>query len=220
MKQSLLFLLLLFPVLLITDVSYGKVLYDQTGRMVRIETSPRRVISLAPSITEIVYDLGKGSLLKGATQYSNIPEAATKLPRVGSYVRLDLEKIVSLKPDLCIAIKDGNPKHTVEKIIQLGIPVYVINPRSLEGIMSAIRGIGGALDAPEQAEAIVADMKTRIGRIEEITSQLTRRPKVFFQIDASPLFYSEVENMAQLEDGYRRLFHLTGTKERLEHGTD
>jgi iron complex transport system substrate-binding protein len=75
--------------------------------------NPQRVVSLAPNITEIIFALGREHRLKGVTMYSDYPDAAQKLPKVGSYVRLDLEKIVALRPDLCIAVKDGNPKEVI-----------------------------------------------------------------------------------------------------------
>ncbi|MBW2465853.1 MAG: ABC transporter substrate-binding protein, partial [Deltaproteobacteria bacterium] len=116
----------------------AKTVTDQLGRTFSVPDNPQRVITLAPSITEIIFDLRQEKRLVGATQFSTYPPEAEALPRVGSYVRLDIEKIVSLRPDLCLAIKDGNPKHIVEKIISLGIPVYVINPRNLQQIMDTI----------------------------------------------------------------------------------
>jgi iron complex transport system substrate-binding protein len=82
---------------------------DPVGRTVRAPDDPRRVIALAPSITEIVFALGEDDRLAGVTRFSYYPEAATRLPRGGCYVHLDLERIAALNPDLCIAVKDGNP---------------------------------------------------------------------------------------------------------------
>ena len=118
---------------------------DQVGRILEVPDNPARVIALAPSITEIIYDLGQEERLVGVTQYSTYPPEAESLPRVGSYVRLDIEKIVALKPDLCFATKDGNPKHIVDKIVSLGIPVYVINPRNLQQIMDTITRLGSLI---------------------------------------------------------------------------
>ena len=165
----------------------ARMLVDQTGREVDVPKSPRRVVSLAPSITEIIYDLDCGDLLKGATTYSNFPEAAKDLPKVGSYVYLDLEKIVSLKPDLCIGIKDGNPKEIVMRLETLGIPVYAVNPRSLATINSTVLEIGGLLHVPEKARAVVGEMKTRIDRVRQTAAQAGNRPRVFFQIGISPI---------------------------------
>ena len=95
------------------------------------------------------------------TEYSTYPSAAESLPRVGSYVRLDIEKIVALKPDLCLAIKDGNPKHIVDKIVTLGIPVYVIDPRNLLQIMDTITRLGTLLHAEQAAAELVSGMEKR-----------------------------------------------------------
>jgi len=170
----------------------GKILagpvVDQVGRTLVVPENPTRVIALAPSITEIIYDLGQEERLVGVTQYSTYPPEAESLPRVGSYVRPDIEKIVALKPDLCLATKDGNPKHIVDKIVSLGIPVYVINPRNLVEIMDTITRIGSLLQAEKSASGLVSDMEERIERVQEQVKKGNHRPRVFFQIDAEPLF--------------------------------
>ena len=161
---------------------------DQVGRTVMVPENPKRVIALAPSITEIMYDLGQEKRLVGVTQYSTYPPEAESLPRVGSYVRLDIEKIVALQPDLCLAIKDGNPKHIVDKLVNLGIPVYVVNPRNLQQIMDAITRLGSILNAGRKAEALVLNMEKRIGQVQSRVKKGEHKPRVFFQIDAEPLF--------------------------------
>ena len=161
---------------------------DQVGRTLVVPENPTRVIALAPSITEIIYDLGQEERLVGVTQYSTYPPEAEALPRVGSYVRLDIEKIVALKPDLCIATKDGNPKHIVDKIVSLDIPVYVINPRNLQQIMDTITRLGSLLHAEQAAKELVSDMEKRIGQVQARVKKGGHKPRVFFQIDAEPLF--------------------------------
>jgi len=161
---------------------------DQVGRTLVVPENPTRVIALAPSITEIIYDLGQEKRLVGVTQYSTYPSEAELLPRVGSYVRLDIEKIVALKPDLCLATKDGNPKHIVDKIVSLGIPIYVINPQNLQQIMDTITRLGSLLHAEQTAAALVSDMEKRIGQVQARIKNRPDRPRVFFQIDAEPLF--------------------------------
>jgi iron complex transport system substrate-binding protein len=164
-----------------------RTLTDQAGRTIVVPQSPVRVISLAPNITQIIYDLGCEDRLRGVTTYSDYPAAAKALPRVGDYVRLDLEKIVSLKPDLCIAIKDGNPKETVMRLESLGIPVYAVNPRSLDTIISSVLSIGELLNASERAGQLVDIMQTRIHRVEQRAATASARPRVFFQIGISPI---------------------------------
>ena len=190
---------------------------DQVGRTVEVANRPQRVVALAPNVAELVFLLGRGELLKGATQFSNEPPAARDLPRVGSYVRLDLEKIVALKPDLCLAVKDGNPLPVIERLAGLGIAVYVVDPQHLEDIMSVVTGLGDLLGAREKAEEIVAGMRHRIARVTGLVAGSTTRPRVFFQIDASPIvsagsrtFIDELitraggENLAGDASGYRR----------------
>ena len=159
---------------------------DQAGRQITLASRPQRIISLMPSVTEIIFDLGAGERLKGVTMYSNEPPVAAQLPKVGSYVHLDLEKIISLRPDLCLAVRDGNPIHIIDKITALAIPVFTVDPRNLEEIMESIKMLGQVLQAEDKAEKITREMKRRIATAEKNVPK-GKRPAVFFQIDAAPI---------------------------------
>lgn len=165
----------------------AKTVTDQLGRTVTISEHPTRIVSLAPSITEIIFALGRENILKGVTQFSDYPEAARKIPSVGSYVHLDVEKIVILKPDLCIAVKDGNPKSVIDKLEGLGIPVYAVDPTNLASVMASLIEIGNLLDAANKAKKIADDMEKRMNHIKNKISNATHVPKVFFQIGISPI---------------------------------
>ena len=167
--------------------SVAKTLTDQLGRQVTVSDQPQRVISLAPSITEIVFALGQGHRLKGVTTYSDFPPEALKLPKVGSYVKLDLEKIVALKPDLCIAIKDGNPIAVARRLESLKIPVYAVNPGNLESVMQTVQEVGELLNVQEKADKLVQSMNLRIQKVKSLVAKTTYRPRVFFQIGVSPI---------------------------------
>ncbi len=160
---------------------------DQLGRQVVLSDDPQRVVSLAPSITEIIFALGQEHRLKGVTRFSDFPSEAVNLPRVGSYVQLDLERIVALKPELCIAIKDGNPKEIVKRLESLGIPVYAVDPRDLNAVMETILEIGKLLDASKTAKTLVEDMQYRIQRVRFRAAKASHHPGVFFQIGVSPI---------------------------------
>ncbi len=160
---------------------------DEFGRKVTVPDDPRRIVSLAPSITEIIFALNQESRLKGVTQFSDFPAEASKLPSVGSYVHLDLERIVALKPDLCIATKDGNPIKVIKMLEALHIPIYVVHPKNLELIMETIIGIGKILHADDRAKAIVEDMQFRVNTVKSLVLKAPHRPRVFFQIGISPL---------------------------------
>ena len=165
----------------------AKTAEDQLGREIRVPDDPKRIIALAPSITEIIFALEQQDRLKGTTQFSNYPAEAAKLPKVGSYVRLDLERIVALNPDLCIAIKDGNPKGIIDRLQSLNIPVFAVNPRNLESMMQTIQKIGSILDASQKANTLVKDMRSRIQQVDALVSRIDRRPRVFIQIGISPI---------------------------------
>lgn len=160
---------------------------DQLNRKVNVPANPDRVVSLAPSITEIIFAIGEGHRLKGVTQFSDYPEKARTLPRVGSYVHLDIEKIVSLKPNLCIAVKDGNPKSAIDRLEQLKIPVYAVDPRNLESVMASISEIGNLFGAGQKTESIIIEMRSRIHKISQRVKKADDTPKVFFQIGITPI---------------------------------
>ncbi len=162
-------------------------LKDQLGRRVRVPLEPRRIVSLAPSITEIVYALGCGGRLVGVTRFSDYPAAAKKLPKVGTYVHPDLERIVALRPDLCIATKDGNPEVLVKRLQELDIPVFAVNPRNLDEIVQTVGDIGRLLHTDRKSEALAGDMRQRIETVRRLVAKATYRPKVFFQIGVAPM---------------------------------
>jgi iron complex transport system substrate-binding protein len=165
----------------------ARVVTDQLGRKVCLPDNPQRIVALAPSITEIVFSLEEEHRLKGVTRYSDFPPQALKYPRVGSYVHLDLEKIVALKPDLCIATKDGNPKVVIDRLVSLNIPVFTVDPRNSEAVMKSILEIGTLLDADDRADVLVSNMRRRIQRVESLVDRVDTRPRVFFQIGITPI---------------------------------
>jgi iron complex transport system substrate-binding protein len=173
--------------ILFTTPAPAKTVLDQLGRQVRMPDHPQRIVALAPSITEILFSLGLADRLVGATRFSDFPPAAKTLPRVGSYVHLDVEKIVALAPDLCIAVKDGNPISVIHKLEAVGIPVYAVDPRNLDAILTTLVELGRLLDAGVRAGAVVADMADRIGRVRQRVAGADHAPGVFFQIGISPI---------------------------------
>ncbi|MCP4578948.1 MAG: cobalamin-binding protein [Deltaproteobacteria bacterium] len=164
-----------------------RAMVDQLGRQIIVPAHPLRIVALAPSITEVVFALGQEKKLKGATQFSNYPPEAARLPKVGSYVHLDLERIVALRPDLCLAIKDGNPKHIVDRLATLNIPVYAVDPRGLNSVMETIHEIGELIGAGKKAAELVSDMQRRINLVDSRISTTVHRPRVFFQIGIAPI---------------------------------
>jgi iron complex transport system substrate-binding protein len=165
----------------------ARVRVDQVGRQVEVPAAPQRLVTLAASLTEMVFALGLGSRLVGVEQFSDYPAAASKLPKVGSYITPDLERIVALRPDLCLAIKDGNPRQAVDRLQGLGIPVYVVDPRNLPGVMATLKEIGRLLGAEAKADELAAALSRRYQRIKGLSAQVRHRPRVFLQIGLAPI---------------------------------
>ena len=183
-----LFFILICAWTFISGATPLKQVTDQTGRSIAVPVNPKRVVALAPSITEIIYALNQQDRLVGVTQFSDYPKQALSLPKVGSYVYLDLEKIISLQPDLCIAIKDGNPKKTVDRLTRLGVPVFAINPDNIETMMASFILIGSLLGADKKAENLVSQSREKIKSVQMAVENAKYQPRVFMQIGISPIY--------------------------------
>ncbi len=185
MKKPLFFLFFSF---LLVAPAHSREMIDQIGRRVEVVEPLSRVVSLIPSLTETSFEVGGGAALVGVTRFATFPQAATLLPKVGSYIALDIEKIVSLRPQLCLAVRDGNPKASVERLEELGIPVYVFDPKSLDEIIDTVVRLGEIYQTEEQAESLVSAYRQRLALVARKLDAVKERPGVFFQIDAQPIF--------------------------------
>jgi len=159
---------------------------DALGRKVTLAGAPARIIPLAPSITEILYYLGLGDRVLGVTEYSNYPPEAALKPSIGSYVNPNIEKIISLSPDLVIGTKDGNLPASVSLLEEAKIPVYVINPRNVKDVISTIRDIGSLCGVSDRAGQLADVLQKRLDLIETLVSK-GQKPNVFLQINVSPI---------------------------------
>lgn len=141
---------------------------DGIGRAVALG-AVRRVVSLAPSSTEIIFALGAGDALVGVDRYSDFPAAARALPQVGTDTEPSLERILGLKPDLVFVATSANAQGSVETMARAGLPVYVSRADSLPAIFADIEGIGRALDRSREASVLVAALRARI---ETVTARV------------------------------------------------
>ncbi|MEW6615385.1 MAG: cobalamin-binding protein [Thermodesulfobacteriota bacterium] len=159
---------------------------DEMGRRVDIPSDPKRIVSLAPSITETLYFLNVGKRIVGVTEFSSYPDEAKRKPNVGSYINLNIEKIISLKPDLIIGIADGNKKESVDTLERLGYSVYAINPRCVKDVFQTIYNIGRITGCVGRANRLINELKNRVNYVESRTRGI-ERPRVFFQIGINPV---------------------------------
>ena len=130
------------------------------GRQVSIKDAPKRIVSLAPSCTEIIAVLGLQDKLVGITEHTDYPPEVLNLPKVGSYVNLNVESILSLQPDLVIATDDGNPEEVIEKLEEFSVPVFVLKLRTYEDIENSIQRLGEFVGKSENAAKAVQQMRS------------------------------------------------------------
>ena len=175
---------------------------DDLGRKILLPLIPTRIVSLAPNITEILYALQLGHRIVGITTFSDYPKEAVEKPKVGSYVHLNIEKIVALRPDLIIGTYGGNPKATVLRLEQLGFPVYVSRTKTIEDMLGMIAEIGTITNTRERADALVSQLRKRIKTVADRVQHVPR-PLVFIELNAEPLmtaggasFHNEVIALA------------------------
>jgi iron complex transport system substrate-binding protein len=159
---------------------------DEVGRTVEVSGPPRRIVSVAPNVTEILFALGLGGRLVGVTTYCQYPPEALKIEKIGGYINPSLERIVALRPDLVVGIAEGDLRTFVDKLTALKIPVYIANPRTALDVLISIRKIGEVAFAPEPAREIVRSMEEKIQSIRDKV-QGRPRPRVLHILDFNPL---------------------------------
>ena len=169
-------------------------LTDDAGRSVILKQPAQRIISLAPHMTELLFAAGAGARVVGTVEYSNYPRAAQAIARIGDSAQLDLERIVALQPDLVVVWQNGNAQRQLEKLLQLGIPVFYNEPRRLSDIARAIEQLG--LLAGTQATALPA-ARAFLARTAELRRRYAGRAQVsvFFQIWDRPLLTVSGEHL-------------------------
>jgi iron complex transport system substrate-binding protein len=159
---------------------------DLIGREVFVKEEPRRIVALAPNLTEILYFLGLGDRVVGVTKYSYYPPAAALKPKVGTYINLNVERIISLSPDLVIGTADGNEPGVVDLLEQAGIAVFIVNPRNMRQVIDTVATLGRVCGLPEKGRALSKELSKRVDRIVEKTRP-RRRPLVLLQINVRPI---------------------------------
>lgn len=159
---------------------------DALGRKIILEEQPQRIVSLAPSITETLYYLGLGDRVVGVTQFSYYPPEATLKPKVGSYVDVNVEKILTLSPDLVIGTKDGNEAEKVYLLDEAGIAAFIVNPRNVREAIETVATVGRLCGIPEKGVALSLQLSKRVDDIVEKTRG-RRKPRVFVQINLKPI---------------------------------
>jgi len=151
-----------------------------------LDRPAKRVVSLSPGATELLFSAGAGDQIKAVSAWSDYPPAAEDLPQVGDSNRLDLEAIVSLKPDLVVAWMDGNSLPQLERIQALGIPVFWLKPRTFEDIASAVETLAVLTGHAELGLEKAADFRQQMDQLEQQYRNASPI-SVFYQVWHQPL---------------------------------
>jgi iron complex transport system substrate-binding protein len=159
-------------------------LIDDAGNRIVLPRPATRIVSLAPHVTELLFAAGAGDRVVGAVDYSNYPDAARRLPRIGSHAAFDLERIAALKPDLAIGWGSGNPPGQVAQLRRLNIPVFVNEPQRLDDIAASLRQVGVLAGVPGEPaarafEQRLAELRARHAQAAPVS--------VFYEIWNQPL---------------------------------
>lgn len=190
--MKLLFSILITNVLSLLIVSQAKSaieIVDDTGALVRLDQAAERIISLAPSLTELLFASGAGDKVVGVVEYSDFPPEANSLPIVGRFDLLDIEKILKLEPDLVVAWQTGNPRASVLRLKQLGITVYIAEPKTLHTITEHIANLAILSGTESIAASAINHFKTTHNELLNLFSQ--KKPiTTFYQVWDTPLITS------------------------------
>jgi iron complex transport system substrate-binding protein len=175
---------------------------DEIGRQVAVGRDPQRIVSLAPSLTETLFELGLGGRVVGVTSYCDYPAEARAKEKVGDTLRPNLERLIALKPDLVLITTSSQLQSLTQQLDRLGIPIYVTDPRTVAGVIASIRKLGEVTGAQARAAEVAATMQRRV---DEVRRQVAGRPepRVLYVLQNSPLitagrgtFISDLINLA------------------------
>ena len=183
------FLQLLTAIVLsaLTVQAYSVVeVYDDEGTQITLAIPAQRIVSLAPSLTELIYSAGAGENLVGVVEHSDFPAAAKALPIVGRFDLLDIERILELDPDLVVAWQTGNPRSSVNQLKQLGLTVYVAEPRSLAAIPSHIERLAVLVGKELSDLKVIYDFQQKLDALNSKYRQQSP-VTIFYQVWDRPL---------------------------------
>jgi iron complex transport system substrate-binding protein len=169
-----------------TQRKTGRVFTDELNRPVTLAHTPQRIISLAPNVTELLFALGLGDRVIGVTTYCDFPPEAKTKEKVGDTLQPNLERLIALKPDLVVITTASQVERLAQQLDQLGIPLYVTNPRTVRDVAISLRHLGEATGATTQAETLAASLEQRIAAVERRVATQPK-PRVLFVLQLAPL---------------------------------
>ena len=167
---------------------------DMLGREVTLAAPPARIVSLVPSVTEILFALGAEDRLVGVTDFCDYPPAARRKPRVGGMLTPSLEVIAALRPDLVVATTEGNREETFAQLRRLGVPVYLVAAHHLADVWDAIARLGALTGREAAAGPLLAGLRARVRAVEQAVAPRPR-PRVLYVLWPEPLIVPGRESL-------------------------
>lgn len=162
---------------------------DDQQKQVTMLSPPQRIISLAPSNTEMLFALGLDDRIVGDTDYCNYPVQAKSKEKIGGFSTVSLEKVLALNPDLVVAA-DGNSPETIERIRSMGIPVYYVDAKSFDDVQKTITNLGILTGVSTQAEKLNADLTAREDKVKKEGESLSSHPTIAHVVWNNPIYVS------------------------------
>ena len=167
---------------------------DDVGNTISLSLPAKRIISLAPHITELLYSIQAGDRLVATVEYSDYPPAAKQIRRIGGYNAIDMESILALQPDLIIAWRSGNNPVQIEKLQALGIPVFINEPSHIEDIPHTVRRLAILVGKNKQAKVFIDEFEQQHASLKQRFAD--RRPvKLFYEIWHQPFMTINGEHL-------------------------
>ena len=160
---------------------------DDGGNTVTLDKPAMRVISMSPHVTETLFAAGGGGRIVGAVNYSDYPEAAKSIPRIGSNREIDLERVISMKPDLIVAWMHNNSERQIEMVRQLGVPVYLSDPQTLDSIPDNVVRLGQLMGLEATANAAASELRKQLAALRTRYAGRTT-VRSFYQVWDKPLY--------------------------------
>ena len=184
------FILLVFSMQSFAEIS----LPQADGSSLKLIAPADRLITLSPHLAELVFAAGAGKNLVATVEFSEYPEAAASVPRIGDAFAIDVERVLALSPDLVIAWNSGNPRQAVAQLVSLGIPVWSVEIREPIEIAEVIQAIGDASGHTQAAGVAAADFQRRLN---DLSRRYASRQVLdyFYQIDEKPLYTLNGEHL-------------------------
>jgi iron complex transport system substrate-binding protein len=160
---------------------------DDDGNKVTLQQPAQRIVAMAPHVTELLFAAGGGAKIVGAVSYSDFPEAAKRIPQIGSNRQIDMERVIALKPDLIVVWMHGSSERQVEQLRALGIPMFHSEPRKLDDIANSVQKLGKLMGTETAADPAATALRQELATLRK--RYANRAPvRLFYQVWDKPLY--------------------------------